>query len=668
MPNINITVREKIAHTISDTCIVCGNSDYVAVFDFDAEWDAYATKTARFIWGGTFTDVPFTGSECPVPVIPDAVSVLVGVYAGELHTTTAAAVEVRRSILGGSETEAEVSHEIKDAFGKMLAGKIDAPQVAKVGEVLTVEEVDAEGKPKKWKTAPAAAEQKQADWAQNDPTAADYVQNRPGGYYGDPVTVDEEIYSGEIEQAQSEMLVDWLLVAGQTYKVTIGEVTKTYTAFADSFSGFPGVTIGDGTIEDAAKSGEMFALFSAENKGDKVALLACTEADVGKTIRVTQFGTAREVHKIPAELLDLDAVDKSMMQMSANIKELGDQHASDISSINKTLTEGPITFKRGSRTLELGKYDANNGLILRWDNVNGGYTMLSQSGLVAKYSDVEFFMTVFNVSLIEKTHDSGIHFKLEKSDINGGTRFILDNVAGDKTTFYASGKIINSNKLLQLSANDTITEDNATTLRGVKTPEQEYDAANKKYVDQRLPSPATAQVGQIVKVKAVDESGKITETETVDMPTQKTLKWITVHSSDLTETKRELIISTDTDGKSIADYNPIGLSLIVSTPADATVESNNGAPWIYPSTTKFDNAIRVIGSISGWKTIARDSAFVFNGGSSAMSCTGNVNTSLPTYKLDGYALDGVRIFFNSANDHLPVGTHVEVAILCEVAE
>lgn len=157
MPNINITVREKIAHTISDTCIVCGNSDYVAIFDFDAEWDAYATKTARFIWGGTFTDVPFTGNECPVPVILDAVSVLVGVYAGDLHTTTAAAVGVRRSILGGSETEAEVSHEIKDTFGKMLAGKIDAPQTAAVGEVLTVEEVGAEGKPKKWKTAPAAA-------------------------------------------------------------------------------------------------------------------------------------------------------------------------------------------------------------------------------------------------------------------------------------------------------------------------------------------------------------------------------------------------------------------------------------------------------------------------------------------------------------------------------
>lgn len=33
-----------------------------------------------------------------------------------------------------------------------------------------------------------------------------------------------------------------------------------------------------------------------------------------------------------------------------------------------------------------------------------------------------------------------------------------------------------------------------------------------------LPAPTTAQVGQIVKVKAVDADGKVTETETVDMP------------------------------------------------------------------------------------------------------------------------------------------------------
>lgn len=175
-----------------------------------------------------------------------------------------------------------------------------------------------------------------------------------------------------------------------------------------------------------------------------------------------------------------------------------------------------------------------------------------------------------------------------------------------------------------------------------------------------------AKVGQIAKITAVDSAGKPTEWEPVDMPMQKTLKWITVHSSDLTETKRELIISTDTDGKSIADYNPIGLTLIISTPADATQTDNDGAPWVYPSATKKDNSIRVIGTIAGWKTTARDSVFAFYGGSSAMTCTGNKNAQLATYKIDGYSLDGVTAMLNGNANHFPVGTHVEVAILCEV--
>lgn len=64
------------------------------------------------------------------------------------------------------------------AAGDAINKKINAPQTAKVGDVLTVEEVNEDGKPTKWKTAPAAAEQKQADWAQNDETAAEYVKGR----------------------------------------------------------------------------------------------------------------------------------------------------------------------------------------------------------------------------------------------------------------------------------------------------------------------------------------------------------------------------------------------------------------------------------------------------------------------------------------------------------
>jgi hypothetical protein len=187
----------------------------------------------------------------------------------------------------------------------------------------------------------------------------------------------------------------------------------------------------------------------------------------------------------------------------------------------------------------------------------------------------------------------------------------------------------------------------------------------KKYEPKKLPAPTTAQVGQIVKVKAVDADGKVTETEAVDMPTQKHLKWITVHSSDLTEEKTEIVISTDSNGKTIASYNPIGLTLVLSTPADSTQTDNNGAPWVYPSATYMDNTIRVIGTIAGWKTTARDNVFTFIGGSSAMSCTGNKNTQLATYKIDGYSLDGVKAFLNGTSNHFPIGTHIEVSILCE---
>ena len=176
---IEIIVREKVARLANKhDFAVCGNSDYKIKFDFDSEWDAYEVKTARFKYNGTYADVVFNGCECPMPIITSAFRVEVGVYAGDLRTTSCAVLPLKKSILCGSETESKESQEIKDSINKILKEKIDSPQKAEIGEVLTVEEVDENGKPTKWKTAPAAAEQKQADWGQNDEGAADFVRNR----------------------------------------------------------------------------------------------------------------------------------------------------------------------------------------------------------------------------------------------------------------------------------------------------------------------------------------------------------------------------------------------------------------------------------------------------------------------------------------------------------
>ena len=91
MHYINITVREKSARADDRARIVCGNSDYAVRFDFDEEWEAYDLKTTRFITeGGFFTDVQFTGSDCAVPVLTSTRTLLVGVFAGDVRTTTPA--------------------------------------------------------------------------------------------------------------------------------------------------------------------------------------------------------------------------------------------------------------------------------------------------------------------------------------------------------------------------------------------------------------------------------------------------------------------------------------------------------------------------------------------------------------------------------------------------
>ena len=97
---LHISVLDKKATYLSrDGDIVCGNSDYVIEFAFDAEWAEHEEKIARFIWNGHYKDVTFTGTTCPVPIITNASEVEVGVYAGELSTTTPATIGCQKSIL-----------------------------------------------------------------------------------------------------------------------------------------------------------------------------------------------------------------------------------------------------------------------------------------------------------------------------------------------------------------------------------------------------------------------------------------------------------------------------------------------------------------------------------------------------------------------------------------
>lgn len=97
---LHVTVANKVAtYNRRDGSIVCGNSDYSIQFVFDSEWEEHALKTARFKYNGTVIDVPFEGDTVAVPKLRNTFLMTVGVFAGDLHTTTPAKVPCLKSIL-----------------------------------------------------------------------------------------------------------------------------------------------------------------------------------------------------------------------------------------------------------------------------------------------------------------------------------------------------------------------------------------------------------------------------------------------------------------------------------------------------------------------------------------------------------------------------------------
>lgn len=142
MNTLHINVAGKIAmYRQRDGLIVCGNKDYQIEFSFDEEWDGLTVKTARFVWGGQYFDQDFTGSICPVPLITNTERVRVGVYAGDLSTTTPAKIGCLRSILCGTqvahpETDQNYTTEAQKAAQEALLAKAEAQEAAE--EVKTL--------------------------------------------------------------------------------------------------------------------------------------------------------------------------------------------------------------------------------------------------------------------------------------------------------------------------------------------------------------------------------------------------------------------------------------------------------------------------------------------------------------------------------------------------
>lgn len=129
---IKVEVKKKVATAPTDAVIVCGNSDYTIVFQFDDEWDGRVAKTARFKYftdaGHKHIDVPFTGDSVEVPVLANTRKVEVGVFAGDLASTTGATFRCEPCIRCGSDAPAAPESNVYDEIMESInSGALQGP-------------------------------------------------------------------------------------------------------------------------------------------------------------------------------------------------------------------------------------------------------------------------------------------------------------------------------------------------------------------------------------------------------------------------------------------------------------------------------------------------------------------------------------------------------------
>lgn len=207
---------------------------------------------------------------------------------------------------------------------------------------------------------------------------------------------------------------------------------------------------------------------------------------------------------------------------------------------------------------------------------------------------------------------------------------------------------------------------NMTSLVGVDSDGKLWSEADTSF------NMTGATVGQIAKITAVDDSGKPTAWEAVDMPTGGKMRWQKVGEITTTEQTNLITLNKDSNGTDISDYNAIALKVDFDIPPDSTQTSTNGSVWIYPYTftTAPPTAFRVIVGISQWKTVTRRISQTFLGDINGLSCAGSQSTGLVLDQGDkawvqSMLFNGATLYIHNSGDHFPVGTIVSFAVLSD---
>lgn len=343
MPILHISVFDKIAYYQKrDGDIVCGNTDYTMEFTFDSEWDSYIDKTARFIWNGEYVDVDIVDTEeedgikhsCVVPKIKNTDTLEVGVYSGDLSTTTKAVISCKRSVLCGSVTP-------------MSDEEVDAEYASIAQECATRASASA---------AQAAASARQAQAAASSLVIPSTLPNPHaltinGTAYDGSRAVNLTIQGGGggIDQNTEERITD--------LETSVGELVEAYERF-------------DSDVEDIARP------------------IAVDEAGkVNPRVTTLESKTTTLEGKVSTLESKLGSITLSINNDDGKLYIY----------INGSPVGGGITLPEGASCDIEGNFDSDGNLILTGDIPDGTYVgYITESGNIIRIGDVDLYCTVTN--------------------------------------------------------------------------------------------------------------------------------------------------------------------------------------------------------------------------------------------------------------------------------
>ena len=184
-------------------------------FEFSSEWDGM-TKIAQFMQGENKYNVAVENNECTCPneLVKGWVSVRVRGYSET--TVIATANEILLPVSTGFQSGGiPPIPPTPDLYQQLLKSIQD--QIGDLDDLTTEEKDNLVA------AINEAAASGGADWAQNDPTAKDYVKNRPGGY--DIVTPERTISEYQLQGNTFDVPIELSepLVVGRSYRFTFYE-------------------------------------------------------------------------------------------------------------------------------------------------------------------------------------------------------------------------------------------------------------------------------------------------------------------------------------------------------------------------------------------------------------------------------------------------------------